>query len=400
MRKHYVGVLAGICLLFVFASAECVAAPLAVSRVQPQPGEIITLDQIFVLADASGSMGAKKLFGEEKALVEAFTAAMPEGCYEAGLGSFAGVPHLQWVHHPLTSVDLAGLAKSASSLKLLGSLTPLARAVTNAGKEFKDKTGRAALLVFSDGKACPKQAVLDACHGLVDAYQGQLCIYTVQMGKSKYGAKLLQEMAAISSCGKSWAAGEVNSAAGIEGLVRTIFFGPELDSDGDGVYDSKDQCPGTPKGTKVDAKGCPLPSRIDSDKDGVFDDEDQCPGTPVGAKVDARGCWVLDNLHFDTNRYEVKGEYNALLDEVAAILKKNPGLKIRVDGHTDSRGEDSANQILSENRANAVKDALAARGIDAGRLSATGFGEGRPIVPNTSPENMTLNRRVELTVVP
>lgn len=60
------------------------------------------------------------------------------------------------------------------------------------------------------------------------------------------------------------------------------------DSDGDGVTDDKDQCPDTPKGEKVDAKGCPLPK--DTDGDGVTDDKDKCPGTPKGEKVDATGC--------------------------------------------------------------------------------------------------------------
>ncbi len=62
--------------------------------------------------------------------------------------------------------------------------------------------------------------------------------------------------------------------------------GCPIDSDGDGVADGLDKCPGTPKGVKVGADGCP----VDSDKDGVFDGTDQCPDTPAGAKVDAKGC--------------------------------------------------------------------------------------------------------------
>ncbi len=61
-----------------------------------------------------------------------------------------------------------------------------------------------------------------------------------------------------------------------------------VDSDGDGVFDPQDKCPNTPKGTRVDATGCPVP--VDSDGDGVFDPRDKCPNTPIGTPVDANGC--------------------------------------------------------------------------------------------------------------
>ena len=66
-------------------------------------------------------------------------------------------------------------------------------------------------------------------------------------------------------------------------FVKKVFIGDMMDSDGDGVGDAMDKCPGTPAGVKVDAVGCPL----DSDKDGVPDYLDKCPGTPAGVKVDA-----------------------------------------------------------------------------------------------------------------
>ncbi|MHB1399931.1 MAG: OmpA family protein [Trichloromonadaceae bacterium] len=72
--------------------------------------------------------------------------------------------------------------------------------------------------------------------------------------------------------------------------VQVDANGCPLDSDGDGVPDYLDKCPGTPAGTKVDANGCPIVTDSDSDGDGVPDSRDKCPGTPAGVKVDADGC--------------------------------------------------------------------------------------------------------------
>ena len=185
------------------------------------------------------------------------------------------------------------------------------------------------------------------------------------------------------------------------------------DSDGDGVLDGIDQCPGTPKGATVDAKGCPT----DSDGDGVPDGLDKCPDTAAGLKVDANGCPIevteketelvdtgmirLQNVNFDTGKSTLLPESYAALDEVGAILLKWPQLKIEIGGHTDSRGTAIKNQVLSENRAQAVKDYLVDKypGLATGQLSVHGYGFSRPLVRNTSALNMAKNRRVEFKVL-
>lgn len=140
----------------------------------------------------------------------------------------------------------------------------------------------------------------------------------------------------------------------------------------------------------------PAPAVEDSDGDGVPDSRDQCPGTPKGAKVDARGCWVLSGLLFDTDKSDIKPQYVQILDEAAEVLRNNPGVRLEIQGHADSRASDAYNQRLSERRANAVKAYFESKGIAASRLTAVGFGESKPVAPNTTPEGMTQNRRVEL----
>lgn len=86
------------------------------------------------------------------------------------------------------------------------------------------------------------------------------------------------------------------------------------------------------------------------------------------------------------------------LDEVVALMKEDASLKLQVDGYTDAQGDEAKNQILSENRANAVKEYLLQKGIDAGRINTFGHGEENPIADNNTAAGRAKNRRTELKV--
>ena len=182
--------------------------------------------------------------------------------------------------------------------------------------------------------------------------------------------------------------------------VKVDANGCELDSDGDGVVDRLDQCPGTPAGRKVNAKGCDL----DSDGDGVIDAMDQCPNTPAGDRVDSKGCSLpkvinLKGVNFDNDKDTLRPDAIAILDEAAATLKRYPGMKVEVAGHTDNRSSDAHNLDLSQRRAKAVMDYFVGKGVEAGRLSAKGYGEAEPIADNGKADGRAQNRRVELRVL-
>lgn len=190
-------------------------------------------------------------------------------------------------------------------------------------------------------------------------------------------------------------------SSNISSTGTQCYFCPEddkakpVDSDGDGVFDDKDKCPNTPKGAPVDAKGC-IP---DTDADGVTDDKDKCPDTLAGARVNELGCWVLENLHFDTNKSVIKSEYNPILNSVLSVLKNNPNVRVEIQGHTDNVGSKALNDKLSNNRAKAVMDYLTSFGIPAKQLSSVGYGAAQPIASNDTPEGRAKNRRVELKTV-
>jgi len=173
------------------------------------------------------------------------------------------------------------------------------------------------------------------------------------------------------------------------------------DSDGDGVADPKDQCPGTPKGCKVDTKGCPL----DSDNDGIIDCEDQCPNQ-AGTKEN-KGCPVtcidfnVDPVYFNFDKSDLKPEGIALLDAFIAKLAENncKDYEIDVNGHTCNIGAKAYNQKLSERRAQSVVKYLVSKGINNAYIGAKGFGETKPAFPNTKKANREKNRRAEIDLV-
>ncbi len=144
---------------------------------------------------------------------------------------------------------------------------------------------------------------------------------------------------------------------------------PEGDSDGDGVLDSQDKCPDTPRQYKVDADGCP-------------------------AKLTET---VTVNLavKFDTNSAEVKEEYMADINNLATFMNQFADTVVTVEGHTDSSGSDAYNKTLSQRRADAVRNVLVQRmGIEAERVTAVGYGEERPVADNDSAAGREQNRRV------
>lgn len=179
--------------------------------------------------------------------------------------------------------------------------------------------------------------------------------------------------------------------------------GCPLDSDSDGVPDSRDRCPGTTSGEQVDANGCPPPT--DGDGDGVTDDRDRCPDTAQGTQVDAVGCpilfgdrttLVLEGVTFATGRAELTDAARAILLTVAQSLVGNPEIRVEVAGHTDNTGSRALNERLSQARAEAVRDFLTRNGVDAGRLTARGYGPYQPVASNATAEGRQQNRRVEL----
>jgi len=188
---------------------------------------------------------------------------------------------------------------------------------------------------------------------------------------------------------------------------------PDADRDHDGVVDREDACPDKPGPQTSDPKtsGCPVDA--DRDKDGIPNDVDACPDEPGKADPDPKknGCpkaflsgstiTITDQVKFKTGSAEIAAgkDTDEVLGAVLAVLKAHPEIaKVRIEGHTDDRGDAANNKRLSQARAEAVVTWLAAHGIEKQRLAANGFGSERPIDKNDSEQGRTNNRRVEFHV--
>jgi outer membrane protein OmpA-like peptidoglycan-associated protein len=105
------------------------------------------------------------------------------------------------------------------------------------------------------------------------------------------------------------------------------------------------------------------------------------------------------DIHFETGKFDVLQESFGEIQKIATSLLNSKSIKIEIRGHTDDVGSEDDNQNLSEQRAKSVKKVLISMGIDPNRMTTKGFGESKPILPNTTPENRAKNRRTEFVII-
>jgi outer membrane protein OmpA-like peptidoglycan-associated protein len=187
---------------------------------------------------------------------------------------------------------------------------------------------------------------------------------------------------------------------------------PAGDDDKDGVMNHADQCKDEPAGLQPDPgrPGCPMPDR---DKDNVPDHLDACPdkpgapdpaakknGCPGLVLIEASQIKILKPVYFATGKDTILKTSHPLLKAVAEALKSTPAItKLSIQGHTDDRGKPEVNLELSNRRAESVRAFLVQNGVEAARLEAVGFGDTRPIEPNTTSRARAKNRRVEFLIL-
>lgn len=399
------------------------------------------VDNYMVILDASQSMDAESRYADHtnfsyaKEILRRMNQTIPDLDLNGALRTFGhGVclpEEKTLLINKMEPHSKARLDKGLAAVTCDGGPSPLAPAIDAASDDVKDLPGRTAIIIVSDGKQMGRKDVasppLAAAERMKSHFGDRLCIYTVLVGDDVGGKKLLDKIAKAGECGFSVNAEEIATPQGMADFVEKVFLGKAVDSDGDGVYDDQDECPGTPRGVQVDSRGCPLaldtdgdgvadyldqcpntPPGVpvdaqgcpfDSDGDGVYDYMDKCPGTPAGMIVDENGCELYKGVLFDFDKSNVKPVYYPMLDQVIDLVEENPNLRVTIQGHTDNIGSEAYNMKLSEKRARAVKDYLINKGLPAERISIEGYGFSKPIASNDTPDGRARNRRAEVRMI-
>lgn len=331
-------------------------SPLSVSPLQFQSNEIRQPDQVIVITDASGTMYDHKTFPLAKALTQTFIAAMPEasapaarpGGYSVGLISFGGDER---IGAGLAPLNRGALANTAASYRILGEVggfggrTPYRNVLAESRAQLAGKSAHSALVIFSDGLPDSEERAMASAKALIKSYNGSVCIHTVQTGDDPPGAAFLDRLSKLTGCGSTRSAASIHDSGAFMQFTRKVFAG----------------------------KGAP-PVVVDA-----------CSGV-----IRLRG------VEFEFDSAQLKGASSVVLDVAVDSLKGCPNIPVRVEGHTDSIGNDDYNQRLGLRRAQAVRQYFINGGLSSSRISAKSFGESRPIASNDTDEGRALNRRVEL----
>ncbi|WP_289018953.1 OmpA family protein [Desulfobacter postgatei] len=338
------------------------------------------VDNFVIILDASSSMeddcmGNPK-FMVAKAIVERMNMTLPELGQIAGLRSFGHADSISKneteLLYGMEEYNSAALAEKLGAISKAGGYSPFGSAMLAMGTDLESLSGKTAVIIVSDGLDMKDDAA--QATSVKEQYGDAICYYPIQVGNDEEGTAFLSQIASIGGCASLMNASELMDPEAMAAFVEKVFLERGI------------AAPAAPA----------APKPMDSDGDGVLDPDDQCPGTPAGAKVNTVGCWILDNVLFDFDKDVIKPETFAQLDAVYEILEKNPAMSVELQGHTDNIGTKKYNMGLSLRRANSVAKYLADKGISRDRLATTGFGFDKPVALNSTDFGRSLNRRVEI----
>jgi OOP family OmpA-OmpF porin len=334
------------------------------------------VERFYVILDASSSMdrvcGSYRKYDLAVNILDRMNQMLPEYNMQSGLRSFGHHPEFSkkdtLMVYELQPYSTAEFGRTLHEMKPVGGTSPLQDAFKAAEKDLSGLPGRTALILLSDGKDMDP-SVLPAARQLAGTYGEGLCIHTVFLGDDHEGKDLLQAVADITDCGFLTTGSDLIDNRNLTRFVHAVF----LDN---------------PAVTETGV--------TDSDRDGVIDKWDECPKTPAGADVGVNGCWRVESVFFEFDKARIRPRAAFELDQVAEILEMNPRLRVKFQGHTCDIGTREYNLKLSHRRADAVRQYMIDKGISPKRLESEGMGFSKPLVPNISEKNRTMNRRTEI----
>ena len=355
-------------------TAQPLFSPYALETDQYEP----KVDNFMVILDKSSSMSWKyngqKRLTIAKDFLSAMNQTLPEMKLNGALRTFgtSGFGKPTALFYGPTEYSRKGFQGALDAAQRPMGRSPLGAAITAAAGDLKKSQGQIAVIIVSDG-ADMDTTPITAAKNMKAQFGDRVCIYTVLVGDDPAGEKLMKQVAAAGGCGFSVRADGFKDSGDMGDFVKKVFLAEIV---------------------------TPVAKPLDSDGDGVPDYLDKCPNTPKGATVDARGCWTYAAVvMYDFNCAEIKSEAFPMLDEAVSILKRNPEMKVEIDGHTDNMGPAAYNMNLSERRAKAVMKYFVDKGVEAERLTTKGFGSTKPAASNKTKEGRAKNRRVQLTPV-
>ena len=333
-------------LVALFAAMAMVLASSALAA--PAGNMIPKVASFDFLVDQSGSMMMKnsavsmykntvsKTDIAKRALVRV-NDKIPQLNYAGSLHTFAPVGEVL----PLAPYNKGAMDKAIKSLKgdlnIYDRLTPMGDGINRLAPVYNNMARKTAVIIVTDGESNIGSDPVAEVNNIY-AVNPDICIHFISVADTPEGKKTIERAAALRKCSVVAEAATLNNNdAAVDKFVQDVFY-----------------------------------------------------------DLGAHSNLVLRSVQFALNSAVIDAPSAAILDEVASILKKNPG-HIQIDGHTCSLGSAEYNMKLSQHRADAVKAYLVHKGIPASSLSTTGYGLTRPKFDNSKDEGRRLNRRAELS---